>query len=683
MSNKKVEPFISADQKMPEITLKVILISVFLVILLCASNAYLGLKVGQTISASIPAAILGMGLLRLFKNANVLENTMIQTCASASEALVAGVAFVLPALVIMHFWEGFHYWQTLLLSLFGGVLGMLCSIPIRRVMLEDPTLRFPEGTAIGSVLKVSLGANTDMKPLIKGGIVGALITLFQTGFRVLSDQWALWTIKNGAVWGIILGFSPAMIAAGYIIGIQATIAMTIGIIINFFASFPILSAHYITQNHTTDIMQITSSVWGNGVRYLGIGTMLIGGVWTILTLLKPIYIGIRTSFSAFDKFKETSNKIIRTERDIPMKYVLILIAIVGILAAFLFYNITSPKFLAVNNELHIILTVVAVAFVLVGGFLFASIASYFAGLIGSTNNPASGLLVSCILLLSLIFTVILTLTGHTEQLKSLEMAALIIMISTVIGCIVALSNDSSQDYKAGQIVGATPWKQQIILLFGTVVSALVMAPILQLLYDAYGFAGALPHANMSISQVLPAPQASMMAAVVNGVFTGQIPWNLVNVGLIIGFFAIILDEVGKRRGFRFPVLGLGIGIYLPSSVTFPIVAGGLLSYIVKLILLKRLGHRHFSQDKETRVRLHRGIITACGVVSGASIMGVLLAIPFAIFKNDSILSIMPDSLHSAAQILGFISFVLLTTWMYRNVLNSKIVDQEPTLNGDA
>src|SRR3990167_1889782 len=383
-SNNNEKPLIGPEESLPEITVKGFILAIILTIILCSSNAYLGLKMGTTISASIPAAIIAMGVLRLFKHSNVLENNIVQTAASVGEALVSGVAYVMPALLIIHFWDYFNFWGTLVISLLGGILGMLFSIPVRRVMLNNPTLRFPEGTAIGEVLKASADSDAELKPLVLGGIAGGMIGLFQTGFGIISDSLNCWFTKGKIVFGFSLGFSPALLAAGYIIGINVAISILVGVILGWVCGVPILSLIYGISDPSNAIAS-ADLLWKLHSRYIGVGTMLIGGVWTILTLLKPIYQGILASFESLSIARQHkgSNPIPRTERDMPINLVGVLVALVGIFLFLTLYYIIDAKQLGISTSTHLAMCAVAVVFVLISGLLFSSIAGYFAGLVGS------------------------------------------------------------------------------------------------------------------------------------------------------------------------------------------------------------------------------------------------------------------------------------------------------------
>ncbi|HSW70025.1 MAG TPA: oligopeptide transporter, OPT family [Gammaproteobacteria bacterium] len=663
-------PLIPASMSLPEITIRSILLGIILTIVLAAANAYLGLKLGQTVSASIPAAIIAMSLLRFFRNSNVLENTMVQTMASVGEALIAGITFIMPALIILRVWNGFYYWQTVCIALLGGILGVLFTIPLRRALLVDKTLRYPEGVAISNVLKASVNQEApDLKALTWGGLVGAVISLFQTGFEILTDTFDFWAKSSQTIFGFELGLSPALIAAGYIVGVNVAISFLVGIFIGWLAGIPILTLIYgmPTEGTATDIAM---SIWKQHIRFIGVGTMLIGGLWTLFQLFKPILHSITVSVATLRQAKLTGIKNnLRTEQDISINFVLwgALLLLIPIFILITYYIV--PVDHTISNNFRNFLCAFTTLYVLIGGFLFCSISAYFAGLIGSSNTPVSGLLVSSLLLLCL---VLLAFFGMQGGINGREAFGVILSVSSsVIICVaLAISNDTMQDLKVGQIVGATPWKQQVMLMLGVLVSAFVVPPILNLLYNAYGIGGVFPHPGMNKAQMLAAPQAALMATVAEGVYSHQLEWSMIIVGAFIAVICIIIDEIMRKNfGARLPVLAVGLGIYLPMSSTVPVIIGGFLEYIIQL-RLNKIYHPAASDSRGTASR-HRGLLLACGIVAGASIMNVVLAIPFALKQSSDALKIMPEQFAPFAGILSIIVTVILCIWMYRVVIKKQ------------
>ncbi len=667
-TNISDSPVIPANQSLPEITFRALVLGTILTIILAAANAYLGLKMGQTISASIPAAIISMSILRFFRNSNVLENTMVQTMASVGESLIAGIAYILPALIILHAWNGFYYWQTVIIALLGGILGVLFTIPLRRALLLDKTLRYPEGVAISNVLKASASnKKTDIKELIIGSLAGGIISLFQTGFQILTDTFDFWIKTSTTVFGFGLGLSPALIAAGYIVGMNVAISFLVGIVIGWLIGVPVLSWIFGVP-HVDGATDAAMMIYREHVRYIGVGTMLVGGLWTLFTLLKPIFQSMSASFATLREAKISGKKAsLRTERDIPINYVFWGVILL-LIPVFLFISCSIiPGDSDISRSFRTILAAFSAIYILVGGFLFCAISAYFAGLIGSSNTPVSGLLVSALLILCLVLLAFFSIQGG---IKGKELLGVVLGIGScvVIGVGVAISNDTMQDLKVGQIVGATPWKQQLMLVLGVVASAFVVPPILDLLYNAYGIGGVFPHPGMNKAQMLGAPQAALMAAVAQGVYMHNLAWAMIGTGAAIAVICVVIDEILKGFGTRLPVLAVGLAIYLPMNTTIPVVIGGVLSYIIQLSLNHRYNGGRVANEAKISAHRHRGLLLACGIVAGSSIMGVILAIPFAIEQSSDALKIMPDQYQSLVGVLSILVTLGLCVWVYRVVM---------------
>ncbi len=663
------DPIIPASTSLPEITLRVLVLGTILTIVLAAANAFLGLKVGTTVSASIPAAVISMGILRFFKNSNILENTMVQIMASVGEALTAGIAFILPALIILHVWDKFNYWQTVVTGLLGGGLGVLFTIPLRRALLQDKALRYPEAVAIGNVLKASANREKgDLKSLTLGGVVGATIALFQSGFQILTDNFQYWVKSTSTIYGFGLGLSPALIAAGYIVGVNVAISLLVGIIAGWIIGVPVLTWTYGMPDVET-ANQAAIVIWRSHIRYIGVGTMLIGGMWTLCTLFKPVVTSMITSFATIKDIRlGKKTESLRTERDIQIHYVFIA-ALILLVPIFLLIAWTIiPSSANISTSFRYFISGFSTLYILIGGFIFCSIMAYFAGLIGSTNSPVSGLLVSALLVICLIFMGFFSFSEWTPEMKEMIGSVVAIGSMVIIGAALSISNDTMQDLKVGEIVGATPWKQQVMLILGVIVSSFVIPPILQLLYNAYGIGGVFPRPNMNPAQMLAAPQAGLMATVAKGAFSHQLEWGMISVGALIAVICVVIDEFLKKHYHtRLPVLAVGLGIYLPLDSSVPVVIGGFLSYLIQVRLnaMYRLGQL---EEAKMNVHKYRGLLLACGIVAGASLMGVVIAIPFAIKQSSDALRLMPEAYMSFAGILSVIVTFFLCAWIYRVVL---------------
>jgi len=663
--------FIPASQNLPEITLKAILLAIVLAIVLAAANAYLGLKVGITVSASIPAAVVSMGVLRLFRNSNILENNIVQTAASTGEALVGGLIFVLPAMLIIKYWANFNYWETVFIGITGGLLGVIFSVPLRRVLLSQPVLKFPEGTAIGHVLKASVEGKSGLKLLTQGGLVGGFISLCQNGFEIITSSLQLWfKAGNTFVYGLGSGFNPAIIAAGYIVGINIGLSALLGIIVGWLIGVPVLT--YLHGVPAMGANNIAMSIWQNDIRYIGVGTFLVGGFWTLITLIKPISDGLRTSYTSVANLKNSGfSATPRTERDMPIKYVLWSMVILFIPLLLLVQKYTGNSILQLSIGMQLVIIGIALCYTIVVGFALCAVGGYFAGLIGSSNSPGSALMLSGLLIFSLI---LLALLGHnfhfaTDATQRLAAAALAIVVTSVIGAATLVTNETIQDLKAGQIVGATPWKQQVMLIVGVIASALIIPLILQLLFEAYGIGGVFPRPGMDPTRMLAAPQAGMMATLAQGVFTWSLPWAMMTIGIIIGVITLMIDKYLHDKGYSItlPVLGVGTGIYLPLDASVPMVIGGLASYFIE----SALARRHAANTPAFKQGKQRSLILACGMVAGAALMGVILAIPFAISQSTDVLKIVSDGFTPIADVLAFITVIGLIYWFYYAAVRAK------------
>ncbi|MBV8803326.1 MAG: oligopeptide transporter, OPT family, partial [Gammaproteobacteria bacterium] len=494
------------------------------------------------------------------------------------------------------------------------------------------------------------------------------ISFCQTGFQVITDHFFYWVKTPTTIFGFGLGLSPALIAAGYIVGINVSISMMVGVAIGWVIGIPAITA-MVGLPDTGSATDIAISIWRGHTRYIGVGTMIVGGLWTLVTLFKPIKNSLVASMDSLKAVKKgIKNTTLRTERDIPISYVFGGSLLLLIPIFILIYTSIIPADSAISQNFRAVLAGFGTIYILVAGFVFCSVASYFAGLIGSTNTPGSGLLVSALLILCLIFLAFFTLNGGMNGRETLGVI-LGVGCTVVIGAGVVIANDTMQDLKVGEVVGATPWKQQVMLILGTIVAAFVMPPILELLYQAYGIGGAFPRPNMNPAQMLSAPQAGLMAAVAQGVYAHNLPWLEIGFGAFIAVICIFIDEFLKLRGTRLPVLAVGVGIYLPLDASIPVIIGGLLSYIIQLRLNKRYpSTKTIEREKQMAPHKHRGLLLSCGIVAGASVMGVILAIPFAIKQSSDALKIMPDQYESLAGILGLIVTFILCAWIYRVVM---------------
>ncbi|MEC9375273.1 MAG: oligopeptide transporter, OPT family [Pseudomonadota bacterium] len=591
----------------PQLTIKALLLGSLLAMVLAGANAYLGLFAGMTVSASIPAAVISMGILKLFKESNILENNIVQTAASAGESVAAGAIFTLPALILLGYWNVFDYFWVSAIAGIGGLLGVLFTIPLRRSLIVEEPLPFPEGTATAEVLKIGENVGQGLKILLSASFLGAIIKFSETGLRLwpASAQGGFIT-NNNSVWYLGSNLSPALVGVGFIVGLNVSALIFAGGLISWAIAIPIYSYWFMdppaVENNAVDV---AFSIWNNKIRYLGVGAMLVGGLSALISIRKAIFSGIKSGIAQYQQ-RQTKASILETDRDTPMPFVLIGIALFVIPIFLLYQQIVLDFGVALAMTLVMIIT----------GFLFSSVGGYMAGLVGSSHNPISGVTIATILAASLLM---LWLIGPETNA-----AAAAIMIGAVVCCAAAIAGDNLQDLKAGYIVGATPWKQQLMQGIGVISAVLVLAPILNLLMTAYG----IGPASESQPNSLAAPQATLMAAVADGVLGGNLPWGMISVGAIIGIIVIIVDELLQRSSFSFraPVLAVAVGIYLPFELSVPIFVGGIIAWLV-------------SQKTKGSHRTGPGILFAAGLITGEAMVGILVAIPIVLSGDPSILAI--------------------------------------------
>lgn len=617
-----------------ELSLRCIVIAVLLTVVLAMSNAFLALKIGMLTSASIPAAVISMAILRFFKNSSVLENNLVQTAASAGEAVAGGIVYTIPALIIIHYWYGFSYWENFCIASIGGILGVIFSIPLRKILVRQPDLPFPEGKAVAEVLKAS-GNNSSIKELVIGGGLGALLELLQTGFKVIANDYQVWFSIKRTLVGFGVGFSATMIGAGYLIGFELGLSIFIGTILGWVITVPVLSNIYPNFQMHHFPMEAVSYLWNEKVRYLGIGAMLFAGMWSLFTMLKPLLLSVRQSMQDLSSKLKSKEQILETEKDIPFIYLLLLLSfIAGVMFVF-FQSIFPIRQLGLSLAFSPTIIFLFVLYVLLVGFVFSVITAFFSGLVGVTASPGSSVIIAGMLLLGWILTVVLKHFGgiYLSASQIMSAQAITIIVGSVVTGIAAIANDNIQDLKVGYLIGATPWKQQIMLLIGVLVAASVIPPVMQVLFEVYGIAGVMPHAGMDPAQSLPAPPAALMAAITQAIFSKGLPWMLLISGaLLMCLLLPITHWLKKRWTFNLSILGVAIGIYLPMTSTVPLFIGAVLSFFIK----KRLAKKTAKQEQRG---LHKALLLACGLVAGAALMDVVLAIPFSLSHSSNVMQI--------------------------------------------
>jgi putative OPT family oligopeptide transporter len=609
----------------PQLTLKAILLSIVLTVILASANAYVGLFAGLTVATAIPAAVISMAVLPLFGRPNILENNIVATGASAGSSIAAGAIFTLPALILLHHWSSFDYWWTLAIVGLGGLLGVLFSVPLRRTLIIEQKLQFPEGVAAAEVLKVGANPGIGAKFLGIAALVGGAFKLITSGLRWLPETFTVegFVGQRGiAFFGY--GFSPALLAVGYIVGLNVAILIAAGGLFSWWLAIPLYNSFFFEHDPVLlhkliglDAEGAAFAIWRAQVRYIGVGCMLTGALWALWSLRKSLWSAIRSGLKVSGK---GSFDIPHTERDLPMGGVLVCIALFVVPLFVLYYLVVGS--IGVSLAMAVIM--------IVAGFLFSSVSGYMAGLVGSSNNPVSGITICTILFASL---VLMWMIGGSSSIG----AVAVVFIGAVVCNAAAVAGDNLQDLKAGQLIGATPWRQQVMLGIGVIASAAVMAPVMNVLQFAYGI-GEPAHPGV---KALPAPQANLVKSVAEGMFGGTLPSGMIAIGAVIGALIIVLDLYLMRRGSRWsaPVLAVAVGIYLPLDVSTPILAGGIVAEMVGRWHLKHSpGGDH---DKLAQ----NGMLFAAGLITGEALVGIFIAMCIWISKN-------PDVLASSTELPG-------------------------------
>ncbi|AKA46550.1 oligopeptide transporter [Haemophilus influenzae 2019] len=648
------------------------ILGALITVIFTASNVYLGLKVGVTFASSIPAAVISMAVLKFFKDSSILENNMVQTQASSAGTL-SSVIFVLPGLLMMGYWQDFPFWQTMLICAAGGTLGVLFTIPLRRAMVVNSNLPYPEGVAAAEILKAGNHADGDsgVKDIAYGGVLAGLVAFLTNGLRVMADGASAWIQTGKAAFQLPMGFSLALLGAGYLIGIVGGIAMLIGVILTWGVAVPYFT---MSEDIAADASLIDSAmtVWKTKVRYIGVGTIGIAAIWTLLILMKPMIEGMVHSFRMLKGGQEASEHRIDIDLS-PKTMIYILIATVALIVISLHHFIAAAP---ISPELSILLVVVCTFLAVFIGFFVAAASGYMAGLVGSSSSPISGIGIISVIVISLVLVSIGNASGLFETVDGQKfLTALTLFTASIVITTACISNDNLQDLKTGLLVEATPWRQQVALIIGCFVGALVIAPVLEILYHAYGFSGALPRPDMDPSQALSAPQATLMTAISQGIFTNKLEWTYILTGVGLGAVLITIDAFLKKvsnKVFSLPVIAVGIGIYLPPSINTPVIVGAFLAWIMARHIAK-LGNKEVSAKAE-----RFGTLFSAGLIVGESLMGVILAFIIAASVttggSEAPLSLNLENWDTIGEWLGLIVFIVGIVIFASRVLRAKKSD---------
>ncbi|HEX7978886.1 MAG TPA: oligopeptide transporter, OPT family [Gemmatimonadaceae bacterium] len=642
--------------KPKELTLRALVLGALLTTIFTAANIYLGLKVGLTFASSIPAAVISMAILSAVKDSTIQENNIVQTVASAAGTLSA-IIFILPGLVIVGWWTGFPFWQSFLICLSGGILGVLFTIPLRRALVTDSDLPYPEGVAAAEVLKVGAGTRGETKDetgeareglvaVILGSVASAGLAIL-TATRIFAGEvTGFFRLGANASTGYNIAWSLALFGVGQLVGLSVGMAMLLGLIISWGVAVPWLTAIAPAAADGVSLAAHTTAIWRTQVRFIGAGAIAVAAIYTLARLAGPVARGLMTTLRA-----RTVEHHDDLDRDISPPWIYALTALCLIIAGYLAYTFAKPTVLAPHART---LTIIAVPFVLLGGFLIAGICGYMAGLIGASNSPISGVGIISIVLCGSILVAAVPVVATNQM----ALVAFALFITSIVFACATISNDNLQDLKTGQLVGASPMRQQIALIVGVAAGASVIPSVLNLLAKAYGFAGA---ANVGVvaPNPLPAPQATLISALAQGIIGHNLDWRMIGIGALIGVGLVLLDETLRAmKKLRLPPLAVGLGIYLPMSATFAVVVGTVVAkwYEVKI------------RNAENHERAERlATLVASGLIVGESLWGVLNAGLIVAFSKDAPIGLVPEDF-PPAKILGVLGFVGVIAWLYRWML---------------
>ncbi|MES2497728.1 MAG: oligopeptide transporter, OPT family [Pseudomonadota bacterium] len=640
-----------------ELTLRGLLLGIMITFVFTAANVYLGLRVGLTFATSIPAAVISMAVLRLVRGATIFENNIVQTVASAA-GCIASIIFVLPGLIMIGWWQGFPFWQTFLLCASGGMMGVVLSVPLRRALVTGSDLPYPEGVAAAEVLRVgtqtSEGA-AEAKIGLRTILIGSVASM---GFAVLgatrlvATEASTWFRlgTSSAATGISASLSFALLGAGHLVGLSVGLAMGLGLLIAFGVATPILSMIAAAPGPAEEA---ALAVFGSQVRFLGAGAIAVASIWTLGKLARPLWRGMAGAMAASKLRKTAGEALSIEERDLPVGWLGLIVALMAVPILALLWHFAGQGPLA---GLALPLSIGFYGYVLVMGAFVAAVCGYMAGLIGSSNSPVSGLAILAVLGSALLLAFAVKPLVGAEAGPQLVAFALFVT-ALVLACAV-IANDNLQDLKTGQLIGATPWKQQVALMVGVIAGSAVIPPILDLLNAAYGFAP-LPGTGLPTpADPLPAPQATLIASLARGILGEGLDWAMIVIGAAIGVVLIALDGLMGRKGWlRLPPLAVGIGIYLPMSATLPVVIGALIGW-------------RYDKRRPDPVSQRMGVLLASGFIVGESLFGVLLAGLIVATASGAPMALIGDGHAGVAMAAGTVLIAALLVGLYRWTANA-------------
>jgi len=648
------QPASGADVR-KELTLRGVILGVLITLVFTAANVFFGLKAGLTFATSIPAAVISMAILRAMRGSTIQENNVVQTIASAAGTL-SSIIFVLPGMIMIGWWTGFPFWTSFAVCALGGVLGVMYSIPLRRALVTNSDLPYPEGIACAEVLKVGSGEHEEggsveegkagLAAVMWGSITSAVFAVVVATQVFASDVISYFRVgSKGSVSGFDFNLSFALFAIGHLVGLSVGIAMLVGALIGWGWGVPFYS---LVEHSTGSVAELAQATWSHKVRFVGAGAIGVSAIWTLAKLVRPVISGL-TSAMAASRVRKAGNAatLPRTEQDIP-------IGIVGLITLVCFVPIAWLLGYFANSsglgEHLAVLAVGGVAYVVLMGFFVSTVCGYMAGLIGSSNSPLSG--VGILVVIGAALLLVAGVKPYVPAEAGKALVAFALFTTAVIFTVAAIANNNLQDLKTGQLVDATPWRQQVALVIGVIAGAAVIPPVLDLLNKAYGFAG-VPGAGPA---ALPAPQAGLISALAQGVITNNIDWGLIITGIWIGVGVIVVDAIlARTTRMRIPPLAVGLGIYLPTASTLMVVVGSVVGWLFD---------RRADRGPKPEATKQLGVLLASGLIVGESIVGVLVAAVVAVF-GGSPLALVPPAFANIAEVLGGLVFVAVVAVLYR------------------
>ena len=644
-------------QPRSELTVRGMVIGIVITFVFTAANVYFGLKAGLTFSTSIPAAVISMAILRGFRDATIQENNIVQTVASAAGTL-SSIIFVLPGLIMIGWWTGFPFWLSFGICATGGILGVMYTIPLRRALVTDSDLPYPEGVACAEVLKVGSGGDASaaavesgksgLKAVVAGAVVSAVFAIIVQTKIFASDIAQYFRFGDRAASGYDFALSFALFAVGHLVGLWVGIAMLVGALIGWVWGVPYFTALHPAVGAAADVAQ---GAWSHYVRFVGAGTIGVAAIWTLAKLVTPVIAGLAGAMAASRVRKAgQAHTLPRTEQDMPIGIVGIITLLCLIPVGIMLANFSVAT--GLGNHLGWLVGG-GIVFVVILSFVVSAVCGYMAGLIGSSNSPLSGIGILVVIIAALLL--VLGIQAQTAPGAGKSLVAFALFITSIVFAVASIANNNLQDLKTGQLVDATPWKQQVALVIGVLAGALVIPPVLDLLSRAYGFAGA---PGVDPARALPAPQAGLISALAQGVITGNIDWSLIGIGAAIGGGVIVLDEILARttKSVRIPPLAVGLGIYLPTSTTLMVVVGALVGAFFD-------SRADRGSNPEGTKQL--GVLLASGLIVGESLIGVIIAAVVAFSGNVAPLAVVGAGFETAAAWIGGIAFAAIVFVLYR------------------